>query len=191
MMLMTCWILATLPPAPSSGNGQDVRSTSYVTSTGERVLRLEVTLPVGAAQAWKLFTTEEGWKKWATPVVSMDFKTGGQIRSHYDKTKSIGDAGTIHLPIVNYLEGELLTLKVILNDSSFDPKVRQESHNLQEIIQFVELAPGKTRIVSSMIGWGNGPEWDQCYDFFARGNEWTYKQLSRVCSGAAQNPSGN
>lgn len=186
-MMMICLMLAVLP-GWSSPDGQDVRNTSYVTSTGERVLRLEMILPVDAAQAWKLFTTEEGWKKWATPVVSIDFKTGGQIRSHYDKTKSIGDAGTIHLPILNYIEGELLTLKVILSDASFSEKLRREHGNLQEIIQFVEAGPGKTRIVSSMIGWGNGPEWDQCYEFFARGNEWTYKQLARVCS-AAQTPS--
>jgi hypothetical protein len=42
-----------------------------------------------------------------------------------------------------------------------------------------------------MIGWGSSPEWEQCDEFFARGNEWTYKQLVRVCSGVAQTPSSN
>jgi hypothetical protein len=28
-----------------------------------------------------------------------------------------------------------------------------------------------------MTGWGEGADWDKTYNFFARGNEWTYKEL--------------
>jgi len=164
---------------PSALFGQEVKNTSYVTSSGEKVLRMEIVLPVEKPEAWKLFTTEPGWKKWATPVVSIDFKVGGRILSHYDKGKSVGDPGTIRLPIINYLEGEMITLKVILNESFID-KVRQEDQNLQEIIQFFDLGSGRTKIVSSMIGWGNGPEWDKTYEFFARGNLWSYQQIGKL-----------
>lgn len=34
-----------------------------------------------------------------------------------------------------------------------------------------------TKIVSSMIGWGKGTDWDKTYDFFTKGNEWTYQEL--------------
>src|SRR5215212_7308992 len=132
---------------PAALLGQEVRETSYKTSTGEKVLRLECVLPVGKAEAWKLFTTEEGWKKWATPVVSIDFKVGGQILSHYDKTKAVGDPGAIRLPIINYLEGEMLTLKVVLTDA-FAEGVRREDGNLQEIIQLAASGDGKTKVVS-------------------------------------------
>ena len=159
--------------------GQEVRETSYKTSAGEKVLRLELVLPVGKAEAWKLFTTEEGWKKWATPVVSIDFKVGGQILSHYDKTKSVSDPGTIRLPILNYLEGELLTLKVVLTDS-FAQAVRREDGNLQEIIQLAATGDGKTKVVSSMVGWGAGPEWEKTYEFFRKGNRWSYEQLVKA-----------
>jgi uncharacterized protein YndB with AHSA1/START domain len=159
--------------------GQEVQNTSYVTSNGERVLRLEMVIPADKVKAWELFTTEEGWKKWATPVVSIDFRIGGQISSQYDKSKSVGDPGTIRLPVINYLEKEMITLKVNLNES-FESKVRQEDQNLQEIIQFVEVGKGKTKLVASMIGWGRGPEWDKTYAFFAKGNEWSYQQLAKI-----------
>ena len=159
--------------------GQEVKNTSYVTSTGEKVLRLELVIPVEKREAWKLFTTVEGWKKWATPVVSIDLKIGGQILTNYDKSKSIGDSGTIRLPILNYLEEEMITVKVKLNES-FTKKVRQEDDNLQEIIQLVDLGNGKTKIISSMIGWGKGSDWDKTYEFFTRGNEWSYKQLTKL-----------
>ena len=164
---------------PSCLFGQEVKNTSYVTTAGERVLRLEMVIPVGRPEAWKLFSTAEGWKKWAAPVVSMDFRVGGQVQTHYDKRKAIGDAGTIRLPIINYLEGEMISLRVILTET-FTSKVRQEDQNLQEIIQLVDLGNGKTKIVSSMMGWGKGQEWDKVYDFFAKGNEWTFKEMAKL-----------
>jgi hypothetical protein len=155
---------------------QTVTDTSYVTSVGERVLRVECTVPAGIRETWKLFSTAEGLRKWAAPVVAIDLRVGGHILTNYDKTKSVRDPGTIRLLIVNYLEGDLMTLKVTLNDD-FPAKIRRRDGNLQEIIQLHELGSRRTRITSSMLGWGVGPEWDRAYAFFAAGNKWTYQQL--------------
>lgn len=163
----------------SSVLAQEIKNSSYVTSTGEKVLRIEFVVPIARHEAWKLFTTAEGLKRWAAPVVAIDFKVGGQVLTNYDKTKAPGDAGTIRLPILSYLEREMLTFKVELNES-FAAKVIQEDGNLQEIIQFVHLGKATTRVISSMIGWGKGPEWDKTYDFFVKGNEWTYKELLKL-----------
>jgi hypothetical protein len=102
----------------------------------------------------------------------------GQITT---KKATIGTAGTIQLPIINYLEKEIITLKVKLNES-FPKSVRDEDRNLQEIVQIVDLGNGKTKVVSSMVGWGTGKDWDETYAFFARGNEWTYQQLVKYLS---------
>ena len=32
-----------------------------------------------------------------------------------------------------------------------------------------------------MIGWGNGSDWDKTYNFFVKGNEWTYQELLKNC----------
>jgi hypothetical protein len=158
---------------------QEVKNTSYVNSTGEKVLRIKSCVPVGRPEAWKLFSTVEGLKKWIAPVASLDLRVGGLIFTNYDSAKTIRDSGTIRLPILNYLEGEMITLKVILNEK-FPEKARKEDQNLQEIIQLVEVGNGKTNVISSMIGWGKGPEWDKTYNFFARGNEWTARNLVKV-----------
>jgi uncharacterized protein YndB with AHSA1/START domain len=158
---------------------QQIRNSSYTTSTGERVLRFELVVPLARQEAWKLFTTADGLKRWAAPVVAIDFRVGGQLLTNYDRSKAAGDPGSIRLPILNYLEGEMLTLKVELNES-FTAKLVQEDENLQEIVQFVDLGKRKTKIISSMIGWGKGPEWDKTYGFFAKGNEWTYKKLLKL-----------
>jgi uncharacterized protein YndB with AHSA1/START domain len=161
---------------PALALAQEVTNTSYLASSGEKVLRIECTIHMEKTEAWKLFTTEEGLRKWMAPVAAIDFRVGGRILTNYDRTKSVGDPGTISLPIINYVDGEILTLKVKLN-RQFPPKVRREDGNLQEIIQLEDLGDGRTHIRSSMVGWGVGPEWDKTYAFFAKGNAWTYRQL--------------
>lgn len=168
-------VITSLSPIVSSA--QEVTNTSYVTSVGEKVLRVECTIPAEIGEAWKLFATAEGLRKWAAPVVAIDLRMGGHIFTNYDESKSLRDPGTIHLLILNYLEGKMITLKVKLSDK-FPAKIRREDGNLQEIIQLTDLGGGRTRIMSSMIGWGIGPEWDKAYMFFAAGNMWTYKQLA-------------
>jgi hypothetical protein len=45
---------------------QEVTNTSYVTTTGEKVLCIESTVALEKREAWKLLTTE-GLKKWIAP----------------------------------------------------------------------------------------------------------------------------
>jgi hypothetical protein len=173
------WIIFLLVFLPNFLLAQDVKNTSYTTTTGEKVLRLETTIPVDKKAAWKLLASSDGWKKWAAPVVSIDLKVGGVILTNYDTTKTVNDSSTIRLPIINYIEGEMLTLKVELNNS-FSLKAQQEDQNLQEIIQIIPIEKNKTKIVSSMIGWGIGEHWDKTYNFFLKGNEWTYEQIVKL-----------
>lgn len=159
----------------NQGIGQ-VKNTSYTTPTGEKVLRLESVLPVDINTAWKLFTTDEGLKTWIAPQAHIELAIGGSIVTNYDKNKPLSDPSSIKLKIINYIDGEMLTLKVNLNDN-FDQEARAGDKNLQEVILLKAIGPQQTQVVSLMMGWGKGPAWDKTYNFFARGNEWTYNEL--------------
>ena len=163
----------------SFAKAQQVKNTSYTTDSGEKVLRLEIIVPINRMAAWNYFSKDDLLKKWIAPLVHIDLKTGGFILTNYDESKSLNDSSSIRLNIINYLEGELMTLKVKLNDN-FPKSVQNEDGNLQELIQFTDDGHGKTRIISSMIGWGNGADWDKTYDFFVKGNAWTYEQLYKA-----------
>jgi len=160
-------------------NAQKVKNTSYISGSGEKVLRLEFTLPLDQKTSWKLFTTNEQLKKWVAPIVDIDLSTGGFMLTNYDSTKTLEDSSTIELGIVNYIDNELITFKVNLNDH-FKPNLRREDGNLQELVQFKPVGKRKTKIISSMVGWGKGSDWDKTYDFFGKGNTWTYEQMLKV-----------
>lgn len=156
-----------------------VANTSYTTQYGEKVLQLSITVPLNRQEAWKLFTTTEGLKKWLAPVVAINMKTGGYIRSNYDSSKTLEDSSSIQLDIINYIEYQMLTLKVTLNNN-FPQEARNTDKNLQEILEFEDAGNGKTKITSSMIGWGTGDAWNKTYDFFVRGNIYTYEEILKL-----------
>ncbi len=160
-------------------NAQDLKNASYVTSTGEKVLKLEFVLPVDKGIAWEYFTKDEKLRQWIAPLAHIELKTGGYILTNYNKNESLRGKHMIRLNIINYIEGEMITLKVKLN-SNFSKKVQSEDQNLQEIIQFSQIDNKHTKITSSMIGWGKGADWEKTYKFFVKGNEWTYNEMMKL-----------
>ena len=159
-----------------NAHSQTLKNTSYKNQSGEKVLRFECILPVKLTDAWKLFSTDEKLEKWIAPLAHIELKSGGYILTNYDKAKSLSDSSSIKLPITSFIDNEILVLKVILNDN-FVKSLRESDTNLQEVIQFIKVDNKHTKIVSSMIGWGTGTDWDKAYDFFTKGNQWTYQEL--------------
>lgn len=164
---------------PLVGLEAQVINSSYVTKFGEKALQFSIEVPTNRTEVWKLFTTDKGLEKWIAPVVKVNMKIGGWIKTNYDKTKTTDDSTAIQLDIINYLENEMLTLKVNLNDN-FPLEAKNDDKNLQEIIQLIDIGNGKTKIVSTMVGWGQGSHWDKSYSFFEKGNEWTYKEFLKL-----------
>ncbi len=156
-----------------------VTNSSYVTTFGEKALQFTMVVPTSKIEVWKLFTTDKGLEKWIAPVVKTNIKIGGWIKTNYDKTKTTDDTTAIQLDIINYLEYEMITLKVNLNNN-FPLEARSEDNNLQEIIQFVAIGNGKTKIISTMVGWRQGSHWDKTYAFFEKGNKWTYTEFLKL-----------
>ncbi len=155
---------------------QTLNNSSYINQSGEKVLRIELMLPLSIDDAWQLFTTDEKLKKWIAPLAHIELKTGGYLITNYDSTKNLTDSSSIKLPITSFIENELLILKVKLNNN-FVKSVRETDENLQEVIQFTKIDKNHTKIISSMLGWGDGADWEKVYKFFTLGNEWTYKEL--------------
>ena len=168
--------LESVTSTTESTGSDSIVNISVVEPNGERFLRFEFQVDTPVAEVWKAFTTEEGMKTWMTPVVKLNFKVGGKALTNYDKNAKVEDKGTIPLGITNYVPHELLTYKVTLNDV-FPEKCRNEDQDLQEIVQFHSIGPNQTRVVSTMLGWGEGKEWNETYSFFEKGNKWSYDQL--------------
>jgi len=60
--------------------GQATSQTDTLPS-GELILQQEIVINTSVEKAWSAYTTPEGWTKCVTPIVEMDFKINGTIKS--------------------------------------------------------------------------------------------------------------
>ncbi|MCF6133383.1 SRPBCC domain-containing protein [Flavobacterium wongokense] len=176
---MSKYILFFVMAVTTHSFSQSVKNTSYKNQAGERVLRFEMVIPLDIKNAWRLFSEDNQLQKWIAPVSHIELRTGGSIVTNYDSSKKLTDATSITMPIINFIENEMITLKVNLN-GKFSKNTRDTDRNLQEIIQLRKIDDKHTKIISSMVGFGDGEDWDKTYSFFTKGNEWTYNELIRI-----------
>ncbi len=140
-------------------------------------MRTETIIPVSIDRVWNAFTTTTGLADWFSAGAVVDMQTAGSVRGTGKSGERLGDTGVTSMDIVNYIEHEIITFKINLDDR-FSETIRDADDHLQEIVQFVPLADNRTKIVSSMVGWGTSRIWDDAYTFFAKRNETAYRRLS-------------
>lgn len=155
----------------------EVKNTSFVAPTGERVLRHEAIVNGSLADVWNTFTTSEGLMTFMAPVVRMELKTGGVFDSNYRVGSKLGDPGTIHNQVLNYVPMEMFSIKVTLTDQF--PERPRQAGTLFAVLTFKEAGAKQVLVTISMLGWGTGEDWDQVYKFFDRGNAYTMAELAR------------
>jgi hypothetical protein len=156
---------------------QTVTDTSFVTPAGEKVLQQEIVVDATLPQVWQTLTTSEGLCTFVAPTISVELKTGGDWFANYKVGSKIGDPGTIHNIVLNYLPMKMFSIKIGLTD--FFPQELRDADSLFEVLMLDDLGNKKVKVVDSILGWKNGPNWDKTYEFFRRGDQATLKALYR------------
>lgn len=140
------------------------------------MLTQEIIINTSVDKIWKAYTDPAEWKKWVTPVVEMDFKINGIIKSHYDSTATIGDKGTIVTHILNYIPNKQITMQAELNEN-FPEFMKGEEKNLYSIVELEKISEGQTKLTIYGIGYKNEQQWRDLLKFFIQGNEMTLNKL--------------
>lgn len=154
-----------------------VKNTSFVTPSGERVLRHETTVHGSLADVWNAVTTSEGLMSFMAPVVHMELKTGGVFDSNYRAGSKLGDPGTIHNMVLNFVPMEMFSIKVGLTDQF--PQRPRDAGTLFAVLTFKDAGANQVLVTISMLGWDHGEDWDLVYKHFDRGNAYTLAELAQ------------
>ena len=70
---------------------------------------------------------------------------------------------------------KMIAIKIGLTDQF--PVALQEAGTLTATLQLDDLGGNKVKVTESMVRRRQGPEWDQAYQFFDRGNAFAIKEL--------------
>lgn len=157
--------------------GQATSQTDTLQS-GELMLKQEIIINASVDDVWKAFTEPEQWKKWATPVVQIDFRINGTIQSNYDPKAKIGDKGTITLHIPFYIPKQQIVMQAEIADN-FPEFAKGEEKNLYTVNEFQKISDQQTKVIIYGIGYKNEPRWHELLNFFIRGNEMMLNNLKK------------
>ena len=165
----------TMIAAP--GTSQNVINESYSAPDGSRVLRQSIEIPATVAAMWTAWTTTEGVRTWAAPVVSVDLRMNGIWESTYSLDGRIGNPGNIRNEFLAFLPLRMLAFRIVNAPPDFQH--RAEASTLLTVVEMQDAGTGKVRVAVSMSGFGTGRAYDDLYAFFERGNGWTLEQLRK------------
>ena len=133
-----------------------------------RILRVEGVVHAPVAELWGSFQTPAGIQKlWSVPKADVDFRPGGRIRTSYDATGTLGDAGTIVNEIVTLEPERVLVLKSIAPENAPD-YVKAICETGWTVLRFEPLSPTSTRVSITGLGYKEGELYDKAYEFFLK-----------------------
>ena len=155
-------------PVSLSGNesSTDLIDTREVTQT-------EVDASID--DVWSAFTTTSGLRRWCAPLVEIDLKVGGKMRTNYDSKGEIGDASTIENTILCFDPKRMLSLKATKAPEGFPfPNAIKE---VWTVMYFEEISPSKTKITLVGLGYTDTEESKKMRGFFAAANNYELDKL--------------
>jgi len=132
----------------------------------EKALKFEVTVPAELADVWNALTTTDGLNTWLWRDCAVDLRPGGGWVARFPGGSTAG--GTI----------ESLQTRRQLVIHAMAPEQFPEVRRLGTTAAF-DLQPegARTRVTLTQTGWRQGREWDDAYEYLARGNAQLLGQL--------------
>jgi uncharacterized protein YndB with AHSA1/START domain len=145
------------------------RDTSYRDAAGNRVQQLQLDIDAPATKVWWALTTSEGFRTWAAPVAEVTLGNDGMIEASYKMTAKIGDPDNIRNRIVAYVPEHLLILK---NEHApkYAPFSVEAFGKVRTVIELQDMGGGRTRVIETSVGYGEGKDFDSVYTHFRSGN---------------------
>jgi uncharacterized protein YndB with AHSA1/START domain len=136
---------------------------------------VETEVEASIDEVWSAFTTTSGLLTWCAPLVEINLKVGGKMRTNYDPKGEIGDANTIENTILCFDPKRMLSLKATKAPEDFPfPNAMKEAWS---VIYFEEVSPSKTKITLVGLGYTDTKESKQMRGFFAAANNYALDML--------------
>jgi len=169
--------LFLLATAPALAAAPVVTDTSFRAPDGSRVQQLELVVDAPVAKVWDAFTTDAGFTSWAAPVAHVNLRNDGIIEATYSLSGKLGDPDNIRNQIVAFVPYRMIAFHNVHvpKGAPFKPDVISQ---IRTVVALEDLGNGRTRIVESGVGYGEGRDFDEMYDHFRSGNAEEFTALA-------------
>src|ERR1700683_94630 len=160
MALALLALLAPALPAHAQAAPQSHVTITRTTSPEKR-LDFEVTIPASVPDVWEALSTSKGLSTWLFPNAVVDLRPGGDWLVKFPGGSTGG--GTI----IAFVPQQKIEIAALAPDQF--PTVRRE--RTHATFELRASADGKATVLHlTQTGWKSGEEWDKDYDYVATGN---------------------
>ena len=158
--------------------------TKHIEADGTHTLVHEVVVEAPAQQVWAAISTAEGWKTWAVPVAWTPPGQPDILETSYNPAAKPGDPETIQQRFLARVPGRLLAFRTVKAPAKFP---HWEAYQLvSSVFELEQLAPAKTKVRLTGVGYPDSPAGKQLVSFFERGNSASLEWLrARFVEGPA------
>ena len=163
-------ISVLLPAASTFGDEIGWSEQMNKIAHGDRTLCHETVIPASLEEVWQAWTTTEGIQSFFTPNANVELKVGGKYELFFDMSAEPGMRGAEDCHVLSYLPMEMLSYE--WNAPPSIPILREAGVKTWVVMQFEDLGDNRVRIKHTMLGIGEGEDWDSYIAYFERA--WTH-----------------
>lgn len=178
-LVVACWMAAS--GARVAGQGGAASLEPLVT---------EGIINASPAEVWRVFATPEGFKRLGVAQCDMDFRIGGNIRTHYGKDGVLGDEGTIHNEILAFDPERMLSIRIQKPPKRF-PFEEATWKPTWSVTTLTDLGDGRTHLRLVGLGYPATDQGRKMRDFFKSGNAWVFEFLKKAYDTTAPPPAAS
>jgi PTH1 family peptidyl-tRNA hydrolase len=130
-----------------------------------RAVRKSVTVSAPRETVFDAWTTEEGARTFFAPDARIELKPGGAYELYFNPDEQTGDRGSEGCKILAYRRPQFLVFS--WNAPPEIPTLRKKRAKTRVEVR-LEEAGARTDVTLTQSGWGKGPDWDECFNYFER-----------------------
>lgn len=129
----------------------------------ERVVHKCVTVGAPVEDVWWAWTTDAGIRSWQVDDSRVELRVGGPYEWFFQTDAEHGVRGSEDCHVIGFQAPTMLTFTW-----NAPPSLAQA--RAQRTVVLLRLRPDDadegTRVEVTQLGWGDGGEWDEAYDYF-------------------------
>lgn len=130
----------------------------------ERQLTKEATIAAPPAEVFAALSTSEGWKAFLEADAHVELRVGGPMEIYFAPEMEDGLRGSEGCQILSYVPDRMLSYS--WNAPPSIPEARAKRTWI--VVLLHPMDEGATRLEIHHLGFGEGPVWDETYQYFDR-----------------------
>jgi uncharacterized protein YndB with AHSA1/START domain len=167
MFTVAAALAGTPADAPATQPGDEIKVVS------------SVIIHCPTEEIFGAFKTPEGIvKSWSVAKAKVDFRIGGQFRTSYQPDIDLDSPKAIGNIILAYEPDRMLAIKAIAPEGSPD-WLKAICETGWSVLTLEKLAPDRTRVTCTGMGYAEGELYEKARSFFQQGNDMVLKMMKQ------------